>query len=326
MKKILTLTFFLLINAYLFSQKLEVYIDSTKIEFANQTYLRIKVTNNQPVSIIFPYYEDTICKNIELVEISKTDTLSKSPFVVQKNYLITSFKDSLQTIEPLPIVINGDTLFTKPLQLWVMPLRPDTALLKTIDTNQTIRIFDIKPNFKPKFTFKEFWIFYGRYILLALLLAAVIWIIFYFAKKYLKKTKKIEIHKPKEPAHIVALRQIEELKRQKLIEQGKIKEFYSELSFILRQYIENRYLLPALERTSTEILQDFVIIKKEMSTYDYQTLSMLLNISDMVKFAKFKPTDQTSFQNLEILEKFVTNTKIEEKTTENTEQNETTKI
>lgn len=325
MKKILYFSLLFLAFFQVYSQKMEFWLDSTKIDFANQTFLRIKITTNQPVSVIFPYFEDTICKNIEVVEISKTDTISKSPFVVQKNYLITSFKDSLQIIKPIPVVVNGDTVYTKPLQLWVLPLRPDSALLKTIDTNQVIRIFDIKPNFKPKFTFKEFWILYGKYILFVLLLAFVIWGIFYLSKKLVKNKKIQEIQKPKIPAHIIALKQIEILKEKKYIEQLKIKEYYSELSFILRQYIENRYLLPALERTSTEILQDFFVIKKEMTTNDYQILSMLLNIADMAKFAKFRPSEETSSKSIEMLKEFVNNTKIEIKNNENTEQNETTK-
>lgn len=325
MKRLLYLILLCFAFIDVLAQKMEFWLDSAKIDFANQTFLRIKITTPQPVSVIFPYFEDTICENIELVEISKTDTLSRFPFVVQKNYLITSFKDSLQIIKPLPIVVNGDTVYTKPLQLWVLPLRPDSSLLKTIDTNQLIRIFDIKPNFKPKFTFKEFWVLYGKFILLSIFLALAIWGIVYLLKKLIKKQQTEQIQKSKEPAHIIALRQIEQLKLKKLIEQGKTKEFYSELSFILRQYIENRYFLPALERTSTEILQDFTIIKKEISSDDYQQLAILLNIADMAKFAKFRPTEQTSFKNIEMLENFVNNTKIEETTAENTEKNQTPK-
>jgi hypothetical protein len=89
------------------------------------------------------------------------------------------------------------------------------------------------------------------------------------------------------PAHEIAMEKLDELKSKGLWQQGFIKEYQSELTYILREYLENRYQIKALESTTQEIVSDLQV--HQLETGDIQMLKDLLQIADLVKFAKAKP-------------------------------------
>jgi hypothetical protein len=95
---------------------------------------------------------------------------------------------------------------------------------------------------------------------------------------------------PPRPAHEVALEALEELLGRNLLEQGAYKQFYSEISEIVRRYIEGRYFIRALEETSYEILQDMK--DQDLTDELYRMLAEFLNLADLVKFAKYVPDQQ----------------------------------
>lgn len=321
MKKLTALILTLALFTTSYSQKVTAAFDSKVIEFANQTYLRITVQANKGDKIYFPVYADTIANSIEVVKELKSDTLKHNPFTVQKSYLITSFEDSIHQLPQLPIVINNDTLYTPPLKLYVNSLKIDSAQVKTIDTSQVIRIFDIKPNYSPKFTFKEFWVRFGWLIILLFLSGPIGALIYILIDKLKHREITFVKQKPKEPAHVIAFRQLAKLKEKQLYQQNKIKEYYSELTDILRLYIENRFEFPALERTSTEIISDFYSLKV-LENSEYENLRKILNTADLAKFAKYQPSHDTNALNFELCEKFVQDTKLEEQPVDDNENTE----
>jgi hypothetical protein len=151
------------------------------------------------------------------------------------------------------------------------------------------------------------------YILAIILLAAILFFIFYYIRW---KKKNIPLfakqEKPAEPAHIIALRELDRIKTQKLWQQEKLKQYYSEVSDTIRTYIQNRFDIPAMEQTSSETLG---IFKQQKALVDDNTrdqLQHILSLADLVKFAKYTPL--TDDNNLTLMNAyfFVNQTKKEE--------------
>ncbi len=303
--------------------QIKAYLDTNIIGFADQTVLHLQVTAKQGDNVLFPKFKgDSIADFVEIVESLPVDTLSQSPFILDKRYVITSFEDSIRQIPPISVLVNKDTFYTNPLKLYVTSLQMDSTELAEIDTTQMIPVFDIKPPMSVKFTFAEFWIRFGRWIVLALVILGLIALVIWLIIRY-KNNQPIKIlEKPAEPAHIIALRRLNELKEKKLDQQNKIKEFYSELTDIIRTYIEQRFRIPALERTSGEIMKSFESARI-LNDDEVKLLNEILFVADLAKFAKHKPTPDINANNLQKAFDFVEKTKqIIEQNTENQENTE----
>ncbi len=114
-----------------------------------------------------------------------------------------------------------------------------------------------------------------------------------------RKDPEIFSLKPQEPAHVIAFRDLDKLKEEKLWESGQVKMFYTRLTEISRQYIERQYGIPAMERTTEEILEAFRRSNTEEPLLD-EMLKELLELADLVKFAKEDPLpvdNQTNLNN-----------------------------
>jgi hypothetical protein len=310
MKKIINFILLLFVSG-IASAQVKAYVDTNNIGFADQTILHLQIKVPHKSRVFFPEFKgDTISDKIEIVESYPVDTIKKSPLILEKKYRITSFKDSIHTIPSLPVLVNRDTFYSNPLRIAVLPLRMDSTELAKIDTTQMVPIFGIKKTFDVKFTFKEFWLRFGRWILLALLVAILVILVLWIIKRY-KENRPIKLlEKPKEPAHLIAFRRLEALKEKKLYEKSKIKEYYSELTDILRTYIEQRFRIQALERTSSEILADFKM-RKIIDDEEFQMLKDVLTMADLAKFAKYYPSSDVGDKNFEETKIFIDKTKEE---------------
>ena len=157
----------------------------------------------------------------------------------------------------------------------------------------SIALNPIKDILKEKATLEDYLIYI--YILVGLILALAVGYYFYRLKN---KNDAIVDPIPVEifvPCHIKALQDLKLLDDQKLWQQGLVKEYQSKLTDIIRTYLEGRYHIKALEMTTDEII---VHLRKEDFNPTYETeLRYILQIADMVKFAKAKPEEDihTSF-------------------------------
>lgn len=106
---------------------------------------------------------------------------------------------------------------------------------------------------------------------------------------FLSKKKKASVVIPKKLAHEIAYEQLEELKTKDLIRQGKIKEYYSEVSDIIRHYLENRFFIQAPEMTTEEFLF-YVRDYGQLFSWQKTLLKEFLTACDLVKFAKHIPS------------------------------------
>jgi hypothetical protein len=258
----------------------EARLDQPTIRIGDQTNLRMIV--HQPIKekINFPKLADTLIGKVQIVS-SKLDTVfdknDHNIATVTQSYTITSFDQGTYTIPSYLIGSAEGVLKTNEL----------TLMVQTVQVDTTKAIYDIKQPMAVSYTFldwlKDHW---GWVVLGVTLIAAIgggIW--------YLRKRPKVETAikevKPDVPAHIIALGKLQQLRDKKLWQQDGVKQYYSELSDIIREYIENRYIVKTQEKTTDEI---FAALKYMDIANEYRAkLNQVLTLADLVKFAKEKP-------------------------------------
>lgn len=256
-------------------------LDSTTIFIGDQTDLHLQATMDATEQVSLPVYGETLMPEIEIVDrtIADTTRLSDGRMQVNQYLTITSFKDSLFYIAPQPFVCGGDTLWSEPLSLNVVqPFEVDT----------TLAITDIKDIQKAPI----WWWGIIRWILLGLLLIGL-GIGIYYLVRYIRKHKtgatEEEEQVPLRPAEEVALEKLDEIKAEKIWQDGKVKEYHTELTDVIREYISRRYEVSSTEKTSDETLRELKPLMKEQKDL-FDRLRKMLSLADLVKFAKWTTT------------------------------------
>jgi hypothetical protein len=281
-------------------------LDSTKILIGDQVHLHLEVDQPKDIKLDFPDIGDSITSTIEVIERSPLDTFTLSDaeqIKIIRNYTITSFDTGVQMIPQFRFMLKynelSDSLFTQPLALEVLGMPIDT----------TKGPVDIKKPYGAPVTLKEV----SPYILGVILAGAIIFFIFYYFQRK-KKNQPLfgRPEKPKEPAHVIALRELDRIKEEKIWQHDKIKQYYSELSDTLRAYIWDRFEIPAMEQTSDETLAAFKFRRDLVNEKSMEELGQILKLSDLVKFAKYKPLPDDN--NLALINAyfFINQTKKEE--------------
>jgi hypothetical protein len=274
-------------------------LDSNTILVGDQVNLRFSFSAKEVISVLFPVYCDTCIQGIEIVKRSGIDTVSdENGYKLTQQFTITAF-DSGEYVIPSIAFYSLDSILlaeTEELLLNVQTIAVDT----------TLAIKDIKEPLSAPITIRELL----PYIVVALLVFGLI-VGGIFLIRYLNNRKKpqpAEKQKPKIPAHILALQDLEALWRKKLCQAGYIKQYYSELTDIVRVYIENRWNIAAMEMVSSEIIT--ALSSENIPAETIRKLEQVLLLSDMVKFAKSNPlADENSACYQHIVE-FVQITKL----------------
>jgi len=281
-------------------------IDSTHMLIGDQLKLRFEIEKPKDLVIQFPQVPDTFSSHLEVVNRSKIDTVkldNKDRIKLTQNLLITSFDSGMHQIPPFYFKLkNGkklDSAATAAMVFKVLTMKIDT----------TKGPVDIKVPYSAPVTLKEV----IPYILGIILIAAIIFFIFYYIK-WKKKNVPLfaRTEKPAEPAHIIALRELDRIKTQKLWQQEKLKQYYSEVADTIRTYIENRFDVPAMEFTSAETIGTFRQNKELADESSINQLQHILSLADLVKFAKYTPLPDDNNLTLMNAYFFVNQTKKEE--------------
>jgi hypothetical protein len=171
-----------------------------------------------------------------------------------------------------------------------------------------VAIFDIKGVQEPPFVFGDYILEILLFLFVYALVLLVIWLV--LRKKYHVARETDKPAGPLLPPHVVAMMELDRLKSEKIWKRGKSKEYYTELSDILRKYIFRRFQINALEMTTDEILALFKRDKNMQSVY--QNLRQILQLADLVKFAKIQPLENENELSIMNSYLFVNQTKIEE--------------
>lgn len=288
-------------------------LDSTQLWVGQQSDLNLTATIEQGELVQFPVYGEELQAGIEVVNRSNIDTtkLSDGRLQLSQKLTITSFQDSLFVINPLPFVSNGETIYTEQMVLNVIqPFQIDTA-------NNAIT--DIKPIYKAPI----WWWGVIRWILLAIGIAALGAGI-YFLVKYLNKKLSDKQQEPKQepvqlrPAEDVAIEKLNVIREQKIWQQGRHKDYHTELTDVVREYIARRYDISSQEQTSGEILDDIKPLLKDNKEV-FALLKRMLSLADLVKFAKWQPASDENEQSLVDAYNFVKQTAVKEEQTQTEE-------
>jgi hypothetical protein len=296
MKKFI-LTIFLFVSFISFSVGQEVKItsafDSARIFIGDQIKYTITIDKPSGLKLSLPVFKDTLCKNIDIVSGPRIDSsaVQNGRIKVIQKYLITSFDSGRYQVYPVYAEAKNEGGIKRYYSDYTML---EVMRIKIAPPDTTAKIFDIIKPYRAPVTMGEVL----PWILLIILAGAITWLAIRLLRKFRKPETETEAYVPPEAAHIIAFRELERLKNEELWQKGEIKKYYTSLTEILRQYLENRFRVFSLELTTAETLAALVKtgFKKNGS---YNDLKEVLTGADLVKFAKYNPSNtenETHFQ------------------------------
>ncbi len=243
---------------------------------------------------------ETPVPGVETLGALAVDTVAHKDgtMVLHGHMTITSFDSGSYALPPLFVLVarpDGtlDTLAYASPKLEVNTIPVDTA---------TFEAYDIKGQIKYPLTFKEILPWIG----LALLTAALVWLLVRWIR--MRRQNRTLFGKPvvEDPPHITALRSLEKTRSQKLWQAGRQKQFYTQVTDALRQYIASRYDISALEQTSAEMFSD--LKDKKIDPALLEKLQDLFTTADFVKFAKHTASDAENEEAIPTAVRFVNET------------------
>lgn len=285
-------------------------IDSTTLFIGDQTDLHLRATCKAGEQVQMPVLAEQLVDGIEIVERTIVDTTTLQDGRVQYNqYLtLTSFQDSLFYIEPLAFVSGDDTVWSESLMLNVVqPFEMDST---------DMAITDIKGIYKAPI----WWWGILRWVLLALAIAGVgvggYYLITYLRNRFGDTSATDVPTEPLRPAEEVALEKLDAIREQKIWQTGQVKEYHTQLTDVVREYIARRFEVSSVEQTSDETLRamrGLLSDKKEL----YESLREMLTLADLVKFAKWTATPDENEKSLRSAYTFVKETTPVNEPTEN---------
>lgn len=272
------------------AQQFEIALDSNRMLIGDQRQMQLRVAGlrpNQIDTILFDAWQGT---NVEPVHATPwRHTGSES----MRDIYFTVFDTGYIIIPPLPLQYRTadkkDTIYSNNLAVEVYGI--------TIDSTGLAPLREIR---KEPLNLRDFLPYIIGVVAILLTIAFFLW----RPKKQRPEPIVVEIPVP---ADEVALRRLSELDKQKLWQSGKIKDYQSELTHIIRWYLEEKFKVPALESTTTEILkslQDSAVTSDQLGD-----LNHILNMADLIKFAKATPEVTIHQDFMERAENFVRNTR-----------------
>ena len=296
-KKYLLIPFFAVFTQ-LNAQEVSSYVDTTSIRIGEQITYKINVKADSLEDIDFPKAKDFA--PFELINEFKVDTnyLNKK-FIISKKFALTYFDSGAYYIPSQKLTLLNKVVKLDSFKITINPVKIDT-------TKQGL--YDIKPIMKSN-TQIDF-IFFG-YILIFI---AVICAVLYFKKQIFSffsiQKLKVEYLTPYEKAVI----ELTKIKKLNYLSDVDIKTYYSDLTFVLRNFIEEKIIKSALESTTKELIQKLSLLKTSkklnLSNSTLKNIEDVFSRADLVKFAKYEPDAQSASIDLETLSKELENIKL----------------
>jgi hypothetical protein len=277
-------------------------LDKPTMLIGEQTKLHLSITFPAKDTIGFPHLADSLVAKVQILNAGKLDTtFDKSDLnkeTIHRSYLITSFDTGQYVIPQYTFHTKSGDIKTNEIVLTIKSVAVDT----------TKGIYDIKQPFKVDYGFVDWlrdnwkWVASG----LVALLAIIALIIYLIRRPKAPAVVKAEV-KPIIPPDVEAINRLNALREQKLWQADRVKEYHSELTEIIRQYLEKRYGIKAHEQTSDEIFASLRYM--DIADDNRNKLRQILLLADLAKFAKQKPLPAENEQSIENAIAFVMHTK-----------------
>jgi hypothetical protein len=297
----------LLITGLLFSQDtrplIEVTsaVDTSRITIGDRITYTITIDHADTMRIEKPG-EGVNLGQFEIKDYKIYDPVLDQGRILQKyEYVVSVFDTGSFVIPPFPVAyFPTDSI----ADYKIITASAIKIYVESVIQDEERQLRDIKPPINIPY----------NYFLLISVIGSVLLIslIMYLGYRLYRKRKEtgylLKPPEPAKPAHEVALNALSDLMEKDLVSKGFVKQFYSEISEIVRRYIEGRYFVRALEETSTEILLE--LEGQELSEIAYQNVRELLQLSDLVKFAKYLPTDEENENVVLWAKEFIEETKV----------------
>ena len=253
-------------------------VDTTKIRIGEQINYKINVETDTTNLVVFP--EGQTFMPLEAVEALKIDTTKKeSKFVLSRIYKLTQFDSGAYTIPRQKIIVGDKPFYTDSLRVEVNTIKVDTTKQK---------LYDIKPIIEVDKSSSNWW----KWLLLILAIIGVIGFLLYWfiwRKKPLTEEEEIALLPPYERAKIG----LQKLDESQYLIRSEVKEYYSELTQIIRSYLDEKVYERSLESTTDELIERLQLLKEgnqvPLTKDTIKNLESILKRADLVKFAKSLP-------------------------------------
>lgn len=261
----------------------------------------MKVENIGNSKIFFPNFTDTLVNGkIEIIESYKEDTLENS---VSKKWDLSIYDAGAYQINGFSVISQTENKFDTLISHEAM-----TIFVKSIAVDTSKAFKPIKAPLSIPYPIKDVAKKYIPYIIGLAILIALLFFIWYKYKnrhkpKYVKPKTALDYHKE-------AILKLKEIEKQKLWQNGKIKNYYLGISEVLRTYLEGRFTVNAMESTTDEIIDDFKELEENKTLTN--KLKEVLQQCDLAKFAKFLPMGDENMRMMKIAQDFVAHTKPKE--------------
>lgn len=281
----------------------ELKLAFDKVRIGEQFKGSLSITYSDPkgeLLVGWPKFDNEIAKDIEIIDRNidyKMPIDSNGTYAHVQDFTLTSFEPAYHIIPAIGIELGDSIYYTNSTPLLVESVQ--------IDTSKSI--VDIKENYSVEYTFGEkvedwFRSYWKWLVGLAILLAG-----YFIFKLYRNRieTETVIPEAPKVPAHITALASLKELEAKEAWQSLQQKEYYSDLTYTVRLYLEQRFGIKAIEQTTKEIIQE--LRYADISEDDKVHLRKLLSEADMIKFAKMKANSETGktalYKSIDFVEK-----------------------
>ena len=291
MKKLLL---YFLFSTAVFAQQKQVTtsIDTTKNKIGAEFKLTLKTNVDTLSKVVFPSARNFGA--LEVIQSYPIDTIRKNDrYELIKKYGLTQFDSGRYTIPSIKILINNKAFLTDSIKVEVANVQVDTLKQK---------MYDIKDIVKANEGIGDWWKYLLALVLIGGLGALVYW---YFKIRQKEKTEEVIYKTPIEKATTL----LNNLEKKELWQQGEVKAYYSELTDIVRNYIEEAIEIPAMESTTSELIEGLKVAsqkkKMKLSKETIENLFVVLKQADLVKFAKSKPLDFEITEDRKKIEKAI---------------------
>ena len=306
--------FIFLTFAQLAAQGIEARIsaDTNEMLIGDQINLTLSVSHTPNVKVEWPLFVDTLA-GFDIISKTQVESANADNKILEYQQItLTAFDSGFYRIPSIdiPYTVDGSAdpkaTFTNAVSINVFTV--------PIDTTQDIKA--IKEIIGEPLTFGD----YLPYIILGLLLVGLIGGgIWYFSRRNKEEPLVISRPQPKIPPHEIAMKKLADLEAERLWQKGEIKAYYIGLTEILREYMEGRFNIAALESTTHEIMRD--LGGMDLKPIQMTHIGELLEMADLAKFAKFKPGQNENLLSMDTVRTFIKETKSWKEKSEGEENN-----